>query len=256
MRIIYLPLVFLLLFAFSYAHAGERAECFGPVAKRAAKFPCVAASVQAFEPELAQGSEKEAAVQKSPGKAFILSLLVPGLGELYAGAPSRAKVFLATEAAVWSGFAALELYSSWKKNDYESYAVAHAGVNLDGKDDDYFKDVDLYEDIWSYNEDQLHARDFDDVYWDETYYFWEWDSEASRTTFNQLRTSSRRAHRRAINLIGAAVLNRLISAVDALRTARISNEQNDEKDSGLSLDFKIRGSVRNPKALVVLEKTF
>ena len=256
MRISNIPLLFFLFIVVSSTQAGEGAESLGPVVTEAVKFPCVEKSIDPIEHIVYQDQPDEATSHKSPGKAFFLSLLVPGLGEFYAGSPSKAKIFLAVEAAVWSGFAAFEQYSAWKRRDYELLAVAHAGVNLDGKDDDFFKDVEMYTDIWSYNQEQLHARDMDDVYWDEALYFWEWDSEASRTAFGQLRTSSRKARRRAVNIVGVAVLNRLVSAIDALRTARAFNERREEEGSGFSLDFKIRGSLRNPKALVVLEKNF
>ena len=42
---------------------------------------------------------------KSPGKAFLLSLLLPGLGELYAGARYRAAGFMTAEAVTWVAYA-------------------------------------------------------------------------------------------------------------------------------------------------------
>ena len=236
--------------------AEENQICDGLTRRTTAMIPFAAACISDYEHPSPPPFQNKTVAPKSPGKAFFLSLLIPGLGELYAGSSLKGKIFLATEAAVWSSFAAFEHYSAWKKRDYELYSVAHADVSLEGKDDDFFKNVAAYKDIWSYNEDQLHARDWDEVYWDEKIYHWEWDNPESREKFNEIRDSSRRAHQRALNMVGAAVLNRLISAIDAVRTAKAFNKKVQENDTGLHLGLKIRGSVRNPKALIVLNKNF
>ena len=236
--------------------AKQHSHCLGPVEDDSVKFPIAAECLSPHEIQAHSLIQTSGDVSKSPGKAFFLSLLVPGLGELYAGSSLKGKIFLATEAAVWSGFAAFEQYSAWKERDYELYSVAHADVSIEGKDDDFFKNIAAYEDIKSYNQDQLHAREWDEVYWDEKFYHWDWDSPESREKFNEIRDSSRRAHRRALNMVGAAVLNRLISAIDAVRTAKAFNRRSQEYDTGFHLGFKVRGSIRNPKALVVLEKNF
>jgi hypothetical protein len=194
--------------------------------------------------------------QKSPRQAAILSLLVPGLGEMYAGAAGKGQVFLAAEATVWSGIAALEYYSNWKEDDYELYAASHAGVDPGGKDEDFFRNIGSYQSLLTYNEEQLHDRNMDDVYWDEDVYFWQWDSSQSRETYAEMKDASRRAHRRAVNLIGIAILNRLVSAVDALQTARTFNEKLHHPGNGMTIDFKVKGSFHNPKAMVVLKKSF
>ncbi|MFQ6093631.1 MAG: hypothetical protein ACE5OR_13335 [bacterium] len=252
-----IPLLFFVwVLLLQFAHAGEHVDRIGPILSESAKFPGVVVHGLPLEIQTPVGLQSEAPSAKSPGKAFFLSLLVPGLGELYAGSSQKGKIFLAAEAAVWSGFAAFEQYSAWKRRDYEVFAAAHAGVKLDGKDDDFFKNVGIYQNVRSYNADRLHARDMDEVYWDEDLYFWEWDSPESQALFSQLRNSSRKAHRRALNMVGVGVLNRLISAIDAVRSARAFNRKGQGDQTGLSLDFEIGGSLRNPKAMVVVEKSF
>ncbi|UCE17529.1 MAG: hypothetical protein JSV84_11620 [Gemmatimonadota bacterium] len=246
------------VFTFCAAHVFGEANsgCDGLARRTSAKFPAVVECISTPDPQSPSLPQDRREAPKSPGKAFFLSLLVPGLGEWYAGSPQKGKIFLAAEAAVWSSFAAFEHYSAWKKRDYELYSVAHANVSLEGKDDDFFKHVAAYTDVRSYNEDRLHAREWNDVYWDEDFYHWQWDSPESREKFNEVRDASRKAHRRALNMVGAAVLNRVISAIDAVRTAKTFNKKVRENDTGFHLGFKVRGSIRNPKALIVLNKNF
>jgi len=63
----------------------------------------------------------------SPGKAFMLSLAVPGSGEYYAGSKKRAAVFGGLEAVGWG------LYSTWngKGNDLEDDFRARADTTWD-----------------------------------------------------------------------------------------------------------------------------
>ena len=64
---------------------------------------------------------------KSPRLAFAMSLVVPGLGELYAGEPKRAAVFLGVEALTWFN------YLRWrsKGNDLKAEFRTFADRNWD-----------------------------------------------------------------------------------------------------------------------------
>ena len=69
----------------------------------------------------------QAAAEKSPKAAFFLSLLVPGLGELYAGSKMRAAGFMGAEALTWMA------YVSWrgKGNDIKAEFRTFADQNWD-----------------------------------------------------------------------------------------------------------------------------
>lgn len=60
-------------------------------------------------------AEPEQTQDKSSKRAFLLSALVPGLGEWYAGSPKRGLAFLGAEAALWG------MWAAWKGkgNDLE-----------------------------------------------------------------------------------------------------------------------------------------
>jgi hypothetical protein len=58
---------------------------------------------------------------KSPTKAFILSALVPGMGELYCGS-NRGYAFLGVEAASWITFASFRMSANDKEDEFYGYA--------------------------------------------------------------------------------------------------------------------------------------
>ncbi|MCP4584115.1 MAG: hypothetical protein GY839_21085, partial [candidate division Zixibacteria bacterium] len=62
--------------------------------------------------------------QKSPLKAFALSAVIPGMGEIYAG-KKTGLLKTALEIGLWSGFFYYNGKAEDKKDEYESYADEH-----------------------------------------------------------------------------------------------------------------------------------
>ena len=89
------------------------------------------------------GTKKPTATSKSRGKAMLMSLIVPGLGQYYTEAKTKATVFLGVEIGLWLTYGGLTAYGNWRQNDYETYAATHAGVNLDGKNNTFLSKVQL-----------------------------------------------------------------------------------------------------------------
>jgi hypothetical protein len=161
----------------------------------------------------------------SPAAGMVLSLVLPGAGELYTGSRKMASIFFGAEVLFWSAFASFRVYGLWKKNDYEQFAVSHAGISLSGKDHDYFLALEHYDNVRAYNEAKLRERDFDALYPETSEYNWQWDSRSSRLEYETLRVASDRAFERSLIVIGGIVLNHLVSAVDALRLGRKTREK-------------------------------
>jgi hypothetical protein len=65
--------------------------------------------------------------------------------------------------------------------------------------------------------------------------FWEWPDDATRTRYRQLRSQSERSYRNSRLFVGAAVVNRLVSMIDALALARRHNHALDEERARLNL---------------------
>lgn len=178
---------------------------------------------QGFRSELVQEQEDNLTVEwekPSQARAFLLSFALPGAGEHYAGSKKMATVFAATELALWTTFTSFRIYGSWKRNDFRLYAVAHAGVDLKGKDDQYFLDIENYMTLVDYNDAKLQQRNVGAMYPETETWDWNWDSESSREAYEQMRVSSDQAYNRSLIVVAAIVLNHITSGIDAVRIAR------------------------------------
>ncbi len=194
---------------------------------------------------------------KSPQKAFLLSLLLPGAGQFYNESKTKAKIFVGSEASLWLGFLALRSVGSWKKSDYKNYAVEHAGINPDGKDDKFYERMTFYDDRDQYNQfTRLFNGPAAPVYPETDYWNWEWDSSNIRAEYRDLRNQSKNAYRRSLYLLGLAGLNRILSAVEAFRGAKKFNRLKafEQEQIGLHPGVNLFGS--NRKISLTATKSF
>ena len=186
---------------------------------------------------------------KSAKKALMLSLLVPGLGEYYIGAKRSSQIFLGTELLTWSGYAGFELLGSWRREDLNSFALQHAGVNIEGRDNKFLQILKRYprsENLpnlsGSYNEivrrdaryfyphpDSTSARD---NYFSENALTGDdaftWDTRNNWNQYKILLHDYRQAGQYAFYMTGMAVMNRLVSALNAAWLAKKLNKNIDQ----------------------------
>ena len=121
----------------------------------------------------------EVPAKKSPALAILYSVLLPGMGELYAGAYESGVYFTAADAVFWGTFAGFNIYGAWQRNNYKSFAQSNGGVTLINKDEDFFADIGLYTSIDEFNREKEFNREFDKMYNPETHY-WNWGSDVQR----------------------------------------------------------------------------
>jgi hypothetical protein len=174
--------------------------------------------------------------RKSSGMAVIYSLLLPGMGELYAGNFSAGKYFTIAEATLWGVFAGMKYYSDWQEDVYKGYAVSHGSVSLDGKDEDYFANIGNYDNIQNYNNDKAFYRRFEEMYNVETHY-WNWESTTERRTYRDHWKSSEEASNNLRFVVGAMILNRLVSAINAVRQVSAYNESLEETSTHIYFGY-------------------
>lgn len=198
-------------------------------------------------------TNKQTSVQpakKNAGLAVIYSLLLPGMGELYAGSYNSGKYFTIAEGAIWLTYAGMATYGHIKENNYKAYAQTYAGVNNSGKDEDYYANVGNYTSIEQFNREKGLEGNFSDMY-DLEKDYWNWTAEDQRRDYRGLWTSSENAYNNMQFAIGALVLNRIISAINAARLVSRYNKSLDmesawnvsfntgslNSESGLTLNF-------------------
>ena len=155
--------------------------------------------------------------RKSVFKAVLYSALIPGGGQFYLGQRRTARYFFTAEALTWVGYLSYHMNGDWRKNDYIEYAATHANAQLEGKSDDFITWVGFYNNIREFNS-LGRAYDNGRPYLEDTPdNHWEWQSAKDRRTFRDLRNRSREAYRRSDFMIGVAIIDRVISIIDAVR---------------------------------------
>ncbi len=164
---------------------------------------------------------------KNPGLAVIYSLLLPGMGELYAGSYSSGKYFTIAEGGLWLTYIGFNNYGNWERERYKAFAASNAGVNLNGKNDSYFANISAYVSIYEYNNQQLLNGNYSAIY-DVNKYYWNW-TEPNRKTFRNMWSSSENAFNDIRFVVGAMILNRLLSVIDAVRLVSAYNKKVDDE---------------------------
>ncbi|WP_157452504.1 hypothetical protein [Chloroherpeton thalassium] len=159
---------------------------------------------------------------KSPFIAGLLSFVLPGLGEAYAGNFSTGKYSLGIEIGLIAGFVGTTVYANSLETDFQTLARSNAGVSSSQKSDQFWKDISNYESMAAYNEERMQLRDYNGRYSQED--FWDWDTEANRKKYRDLRISSDEAFQATYFILGAMAVNRLFSAINAVRSVRAYNE--------------------------------
>lgn len=208
----------------------------------------------------------------SRGKALLLSLAIPGAGELSLGAKGRATGFFIAEGLIWTHFAWYTVAGNLRKDDYIEQAQLNAGVGIDSADDEYWRLVGAYEQSSGSGaeayEEQLRreARDLyptdpaaQDAWVSERLpsgdRAWTWTDPVLRQSYRDTRERSRRAFDRAKYSFAAAILNRIVSVIDTQMLHRkMTREARGASEGGtlrLSADASPNGSGR-----LVLSRTF
>jgi len=168
--------------------------------------------------------------KKSVGIGIIYSLLLPGMGELYADAYDVGKYFTIADGVLWGTFIGMNAYASWQKDNYQTYAATRAGVDNSNKDENYYARIGEYTSIETYNDQKALERNFIEMY-DEENYFWKWNSIEERRTYRDMWTSNEQTSNDIRFVVGGLILNRVASAINAARLVTSYNKRLEEEVS-------------------------
>ncbi len=175
--------------------------------------------------------------KKKPGLAILYSVLLPGMGELYAGDYSTGKYFTIADGVFWGVLAGFNIYAVRQEDNYKAYAKSHARVNPAGKDDKYFADIGNFMSLENYNNQKKLDRTLNEVYSEDTHY-WKWHTQSERKEYRNTWKSSENAYNNIRFAAGALVLNRIVSAINAVRLVSKHNKQL-KKDLGWQVSFGV-----------------
>ncbi len=186
--------------------------------------------------------------KKNPGLAIIYSLLLPGMGELYADGYSSGKYFTIAEGTLWGVFIGMNTYAGWQKENYKAYAAANGGVSPTGKDADFYATIGDYSSVNQFNDEQALNRDFSLMYNVETNY-WNWPSSEQRRTYRGMWTSSEQTYNDIRFIVGALIVNRIASAINAVRLVSAYNK-NLNADLSWNISVGLQNKAELPTTLV------
>jgi len=157
------------------------------------------------------------------------SLVVPGLGQQYLGQHGRALAYYSAEALFIFGAVFCNAYSKQIFNNAKAFAWDHANVTGGpGADDKFWRNVRYYDESDGLNQSisrgynktqELIYRDQENDYLTPNLQ-WRWDDPSNRLTYGAFLDKSQAYQVASSFFIGAMVLDRVVSFVDARFSAQ------------------------------------
>ncbi len=209
--------------------------------------------------------------RKSPNEAFFYSLVVPGMGQLYTGA-KRGYLYTATEVGLIATYFILRNSATNTREDYRD--VVRQNVIFEGPGS--FEDWDPIEDFEhaTQYENWNHVYDSEETrkrtgkwYWNDAKSFKdeadvdiEFDSPHRLEAFD-LRQKANDTFQLARTVLGVAILNHIVSAVEARITTKrfntgLQNSLTQAETRGFEVDIKTDMSTGALAGTLVLRKRF
>jgi hypothetical protein len=185
--------------------------------------------------------------KKSAGLAILYSLLLPGMGELYADAYDSGKYFTIAEGVLVATYIGMSVYANSQEDKYKAYATSNANINTNGKDDTYYATISEFDNIFQYNDEKALERNFNQMYETESY-FWKWGSTQDRQTYRNMWSSSEQTYNDLRFVVGLMLLNRVVSAINAARLVSAYNSRIDEQMSW-NISLGLKNNINLPTSL-------
>ena len=191
-------------------------------------------------------------------KAGALSLVLPGAGQYYNGDRGKAYVMAGIEAGIWTAFFVFDQQGDNRMESAREYAGIYAGT-AGQHPDSYWQAVGRYLDSDAY-QDYLRreARATGEALpaplpEGET---WQWVNADRKSNYQKLRADANAAHDRRDFMILFAVVNRVVSAVDAVIGAGEKPGTLEARVMGLDMELGVQPSWRDPGARWTFARSF
>ena len=199
---------------------------------------------------------------KSPTKAFLYSALVPGSGQLYIGA-KRGYLQIAAEVGLLAAYFMTRSSAQSRREEYKD--LVRDNIVFEGPTRiDYWDPIEDFEHATQY-ENWNHPYDSEATRARTGKWHWKRDGEAfkdrpakevpaseRRLEAFEMRMDANDKFQLAKTFLGIALLNHVVSAIDA----RIAAKSYNKKHSSLGLDLQTSFSLQNVQSQLVLQKRF
>lgn len=172
---------------------------------------------------------KSSKPQKSMVLAMCASIVLPGLGQQYLGDNTKALAYYSAEALFIVGAVFCSHYSRTVFDNAKAFAWDHAEAQGGaGANDQYWQNVADYDESDGYNQSLSlgYNKEAELIYRSQAQDYltsnlqWHWDDTSNRTIYGGMLQQSMGWQVASSFFIGAMVLNRLVSFIDARFTAR------------------------------------
>jgi len=182
-------------------------------------------------------------VAKSPGRAFLLNLIVPGAGHIYAG-NKRGWLHLGLEGATWVTYLYYHDRGQSKENEFEAFADANWDSTVYEGSLTY--NVDRWQTLRNFIDDGNMQQYYEDIgklpdYWTgwEGYDAAKADAPTRRFYFG-VRNDSNNFLKNARYAIVGGFVNRIVSAVDVLRLLKNRGRAKLGNDTQIKFNMRTR----------------
>ncbi|RKU16788.1 hypothetical protein C6500_16315 [Candidatus Poribacteria bacterium] len=215
---------------------------------------------------------QEFQARKSPNEAFLYSLVIPGMGQLYTGA-KRGYLYAAADVVLLGTYFFLRNNASDTREDYRDVVRQHVTFIGPGSFEDWdpiedFEHATQYE-TWNHVYDSEETRkrtgkwywvDLDPNLKNEPDLDIDFDSRYRLEAFD-LRQKANDTFQLARTILGMAILNHVVSAVEArISTKRLNNRLENRltqtQINGLEINLQTDISAGAPIGVLVLRKSF
>ena len=224
------------------------------------------------ESPIVMAAAQDIQTRKSPNEAFLYSLVIPGMGQLYTGA-KRGYLYAAADVVLLGTYFFLRNSAANTREDYRDVVRQHVTFIGPGSFEDWdpiedFEHATQYE-TWNhvYDSDATRARtgkwywsDIDPNLKNEPDLGIDFDSRYRLEAFD-LRQKANDTFQLARTLLGMAILNHVVSAVEArISTKRFNNRLQrtltQTRINALEIDLQTDLVAGAPVGLLMLRKRF
>lgn len=188
------------------------------------------------------GRREHPTEKKSMVLAIAYSLVLPGLGDLYADNFRTGRYFMGADAALWVTYVGFRVRGNWLKEDARSFATERAGANFEGKGSQFEVDLGNFLSAQDYNEVKLRNREYDLLYDPNSTFAWHWALDADKAMYKDLRIRGDEVLRNSQFVVGFLVLNRVLSAISAAKSVTLYN-RNVQVFGSWRVNANVQGSI-------------